>query len=127
MTLVTTVKETKSHTSFMELARTKDGYLFDEVSILKIEFIPTGVEVKFEYTRHGNTLRDLEPVVLGPQDWAQTRAATSSKAAFANTELVKRLFASGARQFNERSKPAEEDFAADLEFLEKLGQDKLPS
>jgi hypothetical protein len=104
----------------MELARTKDGFLFDEVAIKRINFVPFGTEIVFEYTRNGRTIKELQPLEVHAKEWAATRAASKTKEDFANTDVVKRLFASGARQYNERSKPAEEDFAADMAFLESL-------
>lgn len=115
--------------SFLELVRLKSGYLFDEIYIRSIQHHVFGVEIVFDYERHGHRLRDLSPCVVSLNDWAASRSEAdvpggnraSKQAAFAKTAVAERLFSDGSRQFNQKYKKAEEDFMADASFLGDIG------
>src|SRR5512133_2213395 len=108
------VKAIKASDSFLEFARTKDGYLFDEVAIKKLNWTHMGAEVEFTYTRHGKTIDNLMPMYFNGRDFADARAKCKTKDDFAKSMMVQRLFAEGARQYNERQVTLEEDFMKDM-------------
>lgn len=111
----------------MELVRTKAGYLFDEIYILRVQHHVYGVEIQFDYERFGVRMRDVPPAVIPKQDWAASRAtaATGStpdekRTLFAKSPVVERLFAEGSRHYNQANRKAEDDFVADADFLSEL-------
>ena len=127
--LTTSMKPKKaSHDSIMEIVRMKDDYLFDEIAIKSITHDGViGVAISFDYTRHGVTLRDLRPLHVTPDNFAAARQACvdpatgkSDTSKFAQTELVKRIFADGCLQFNQRDQVAKADFMPDQDFVEAL-------
>lgn len=115
--------------SFLELVRLKSGYLFDEIYIKSVQHQVFGVEIAYDYERHGQRLRGLTPCVVSLNDWAASRKEAdvpngnrdAKRAAFAKTAVAERLFSDGARQFNEKYKKAEQDFMADAAFLGDIG------
>jgi hypothetical protein len=117
----------QSRDSFLECARLKGTYLFDEIYIKYFKHHPDGVEILFDYERHHNRMRDVPVSVVSKQEFAQARQAgdvpgtpEDKRQAFARTDLIKRLFAEGARHYNAKSQAAEEDFAADVNFLDSI-------
>jgi hypothetical protein len=118
----------KSPNAFIECVRTDGGFKFDELAITKVEFAPVGAQFFIEYERRGKRLKDLPPVTVTPALFAAARAASRDAAGkldlslFAKTPLVTMLFADGARQWHEQNKIVEEDFAADMEFLEEMAK-----
>lgn len=105
----------------MEFVRTKDGFLFDEVSVLAINHVPAGLEFIFEYERHGRRVRDLSPVIMSREEFAAARSQCKAKADIAKTKVPHFLFNSGARQWNERNTIAQADMIADMDFIDMLG------
>lgn len=117
--------------SFLEFARLKGSYLFDEVYVKQISHHPQGIEIQFDYERHHVRLRDVPPCIVSAQDWADSRqkgdvpgTKEDKRNAFAQTPVVKRLFAEGARHYHTKNLSAEEDFAADANFLADIGPDQ---
>jgi hypothetical protein len=128
LTIVARDKSKQSPDSFIEFVRLKGDHVFDEVYVSTIKHHVHGVEVKFEYSRHDNRLRDLPAVVISAQDWAQSRlkadvpgTVENKRQALATTPFALRLFAEGSRHFNEQVKTAEQDFLADASFLSSIG------
>jgi hypothetical protein len=124
--LATEVKPTKSSPdSIMEIVRKKDTYLFDEIAIKNIAHDGVlGVAITYDYTRHGATIRDLQPLHVTDDNFAQARVACGGDTSkFAQTELVQRIFADGARQFNQRDQVAKADFLPDQDFIAALKAD----
>jgi hypothetical protein len=119
----------QSRDSFMEFARLKGSYLFDEVYVKSISHHPNGVEISFDYERQGNRMRDVPSCIVSGQDWADSRqkgdvvgTKEDKRNAFSKTPVVARLFAEGARHYNNKNQSAEADFAADLNFLNDIGR-----
>src|SRR5690348_13260669 len=123
MNLEITLKPTKAHDAVAEFARTKDSYLLDEVVVKEFKVIPLGVSVSFTYTRHGITLTDLSPLTIPLQDFADVTKC-KAKEDLAKTAMVSRLFADGARQFNQRNQHVEVDIAAALSTIHGLVSDE---
>lgn len=124
--LTTSVKPTKaSPDSIMEIVRQKDAYLFDEIAIKNISHDGVlGVAITYDYTRHGVTVRDLQPLHVTDDNFAAARAQCAGDTSkFAQTELVQRIFADGSRQFNQRDIVAKADFLPDQDFIAALKAD----
>jgi len=114
------MKDTKANGSFIEFARLKDKFLYDEVHVTEFRLAGTGVDVHFTYVRNGQTF-PVDPVSVTALDFSVARAAAAGdKSKFAETKLVQRLFAEGARRYIASKQKAEEDFVADMEFISSL-------
>ena len=111
----------KSPESFMELARTVDGFLFDEVIIKQINITPFGREIHYAYRRRNGNAVDVRPLTVTGPEFAQARAKAQEPGSdFSQTSVANKLFADGARQYTEKNKPVEEDALADIEFISGL-------
>ncbi len=118
----------KERTSFMEFARLRGEYLYDKVFILSFAHNIDGIVVHFDYERNSTRMRELPVTQVSPQDWAVARqdadrgtTPEAKRDTFGQTALVARLFADGARHYNEANVKAEVSFAADAAFLATIG------
>lgn len=117
----------QERSSFLEFVRLRGEYLYDALFVTKFGHAVEGVQVDFEYERNGTRVRSLS-TVLSHQDWAASRqlgevgaTPAEKRDALANTPMVLRLFAEGARHYNEANKASEVSFAADAAFLADIG------
>jgi hypothetical protein len=118
----------KADDCFVEFARLRGDYLFDKIFIREFTHTVQGVRVLFDYERNATRLRDVPPSIIPPNDWAVSRelanqpdTAAGKQTAWAGTQVIQRLFAEGARFYNEKNQKAEVSFAADAEFIAALG------
>lgn len=107
--------------TFVEMARLKSNFLYDQVHIKSIAFKGNGVLIEYDYERHGERHDDLPAVLVSAKDWAIARdVAKADRKHFGETMVAQRLFAEGARHYNESQRSVPEDLAQDLEFADIL-------
>ena len=113
------LKERKDNPSSMfEVARTKDGFLFDELIVLGVSMNRNGSDFKVEYRRAEERLTDIT-VFVGAQMFADARSGLLKSA------MVQHMFSEACRQYLKSKEVAKTDFESNMEFLQQISAGQI--